>query len=265
MASTNAHAYAQRLAERFSLIGRVALIGGGSRGIGRAIALAFAEAGADVAVVGRTLDALDSTVKDIRTMGTQALGLAADIGLAEDRERVVGETIERFGRVDVLVNNAAAQPSLGPLMEVPEEVWDRLMEVNVKAYMVLTRLAVADMLQRGWGRIINVTSSTGLKARPGMGEYAVTKAAEIMLTRSFAVELGQAGITVNAIAPILTKTDFSERQWTDPNETERVVSMQAIKRLGRPEDVVGAALLLASDAGSFITGTTIVVDGGALA
>ena len=263
MASTNPHA--QRLAERFSLIGRVALIGGGSRGIGRAIALAFAEAGADVAVVGRTLDALDSTVQDIRTMGTQALGLAADIGLAEDRERVVGETIERFGRVDVLVNNAAAQPSLGPLMEVPEEVWDRLMEVNVKAYMVLTRLAVADMLQRGWGRIINVTSSTGLKARPGMGEYAVTKAAEIMLTRSFAVELGQAGITVNAIAPILTKTDFSERQWTDPNETERVVSMQAIKRLGRPEDVVGAALLLASDAGSFITGTTIVVDGGALA
>ena len=265
MASTNAHAYGQRLAERFSLIGRVALIGGGSRGIGRAIALAFAEAGADVAVVGRTLDALDATVQDIRTMGTQALGLAADIGLAEDRERVVGETIERFGRVDVLVNNAAAQPSLGPLMEVPEEVWDRLMEVNVKAYMVLTRLAVADMLQRGWGRIINVTSSTGLKARPGMGEYAVTKAAEIMLTRSFAVELGQAGITVNAIAPILTKTDFSERQWTDPNEIERVVSMQAIKRLGRPEDVVGAALLLASDAGSFITGTTIVVDGGALA
>ena len=165
MASTNAHAYAQRLAERFSLIGRVVLIGGGSRGIGRAIALAFAEAGADVAVVGRTLDALDATVQDIRTMGTQALGLAADIGLAEDRERVVGETIERFGRVDVLVNNAAAQPSLGPLMEVPEEVWDRLMEVNVKAYMVLTRLAVADMLQRGWGRIINITSSTGLKAR----------------------------------------------------------------------------------------------------
>ena len=265
MASTNAHAYTQRLAERFSLIGRVALIGGGSRGIGRAIALAFAEAGADVAVVGRTLDALDATVQDIRTMGTQALGLAADIGLAEDRERVVGETIERFGRVDVLVNNAAAQPSLGPLMEVPEEVWDRLMEVNVKAYMVLTRLAVADMLQRGWGRIINVTSSTGLKARPGMGEYAVTKAAEIMLTRSFAVELGQAGVTVNAIAPILTKTDFSERQWTDPNEIERVVSMQAIKRMGTPEDVVGAALLLASGAGSFITGTTIVVDGGALA
>ncbi len=265
MASTNAHAYGQRLAERFSLIGRVALIGGGSRGIGRAIALAFAEAGADVAVVGRTLDALDATVQDIRAMGTQALGITADISLAEDRERVVGETIERFGRVDVLVNNAAAQPSLGPLMEVPEEVWDRLMEVNVKAYMILTRLAVADMLQRGWGRIINITSSTGLKARLGMGEYAVTKAAEIMLTRSFAVELGQAGITVNAIAPILTKTDFSERQWTDPNEIERVVSMQAIKRLGRPEDVVGAALLLASDAGSFITGTTIVVDGGALA
>ncbi len=256
---------AQRLAARFSLEGRVALISGGSAGIGRAIALGLAEAGADVAVVGRSPERLEDTVGALTAMGVRAEAVAADLAVIEQRRAIVPEVIRRLGRVDVLVNNAAAKPAMMPLLDCPEETWDALMDVNVKAYFELSRDAARDMMTRHWGRIINITSSTGLKARAGMGDYAVTKAAEIMLTRSFAVELGNAGITVNAIAPILTKTDFSQRQWSKQSEIDRVVGMQAIDRMGEPEDLVGGALLLASDAGAFITGHTLVVDGGAQA
>ncbi len=256
---------ARRLASRFSLDGRVALISGGSAGIGLAIALGLAEAGADVALVGRNQQRLAGAVASVRALGVRAEGIAADLSVLEQRRAIVSDAIRKFGRVDVLVNNAAAKPAMTPLMDCPEETWDALMDVNVKAYFELSREAARDMMTRRWGRIINITSSTGLKARSGMGDYAVSKAAEIMLTRSLAVEMGDAGITVNAIAPILTKTDFSERQWTKQSEIDRVIGMQAIKRMGEPEDLVGAALLLASDAGGFITGHTLVVDGGAQA
>jgi NAD(P)-dependent dehydrogenase (short-subunit alcohol dehydrogenase family) len=256
---------AERVAARFDLTGRAALISGGSRGIGLAIARGLAEAGAAIAVVGRGAPAVAEAVGALEDAGGMAVGVPADVGVAAERARVVAEATDRLGRVDILVNNAAAKPSLGPLVDCPEETWDAVMEVNVKAYFDLSRLVVPGMRSRGWGRILNVTSSTGLKARRGMGEYAVSKAAEIMLARSLAVEVADAGITVNALAPILTRTDFSERQWTDPAEVERVVGMQAIRRMAEPEDVVGAALLLASDAGGFITGQTLVVDGGALA
>lgn len=251
--------------ERFSLSGRSALVTGGSRGIGRAIALALAEAGADVAIVSRGGEDLDRTAQEIDELDVRGIAITGDVGRPEDRERIAEEVAEALSGPDILVNNAAAKPTLRPLMECPEEVWDELIEVNVKAYFELTRAVVPRMRDRGWGRIINVSSTTGLKARAGMGEYAVSKAAEIMLSRSFAVELGSAGITVNALVPVLTKTEFSQRQWEDPEEVERVVSNQAIPRIGQPDDVAGAALLLASDAGSFITGSTVLVDGGLLA
>jgi NAD(P)-dependent dehydrogenase (short-subunit alcohol dehydrogenase family) len=212
-----------------------------------------------------SLPAVKDAVAAVQALGVRAAGVPADVGRAADRVRLVREAAEQLGGIDILVNNAAAKPSLGPLMDCPEETWDRIMEVNVKAYFELSRQVIPGMAARGWGRVINVSSSTGLKARRGMGEYAVSKAAEIMLTRSLAVELGQDGITVNALAPILTRTDFSERQWMNPAEVERVVGLQAIRRLAEPDDVAGAALLLASDAGRLITGQTIVVDGGALA
>lgn len=252
-------------ASRFRLDARVALVVGGSKGIGRAIALAFAGEGADVAVVGRTRKALDATATALAESGVRTLAVAADVGMPQERERVVPRVIEELGRVDILVNCAGAKPLRGDMLDREPGVLKSLIDVNVLPYYDLTIAAARGMRDRGWGRVINISSATGLKARSGMGEYAITKAAEIMMTRAFAVELGEHGITVNAIAPILTRTEFSSAQLRDESDVERVLRVQAIKRIAEPEDVVGAALLLASDAGSFITGTTISVDGGALA
>lgn len=253
----------EALLRRFSLSGRTALIVGGSRGIGRAIAEGFAEAGADIAVVGRTAEPLEDTVKSIEQRGVRACALVADVSRKADRLRVVADTVEGLGPLDILVNSAGAKPANGDMLDREQEELPYLLDVNVLAYYQLSVAAARDMKKRGWGRIINIASSTGQKARRGMGEYGITKAAEIMMTRAFAVELGEYGVTVNALAPILTRTEFSAAQLADPSDVARVLAMQAIKRIAEPDDLVGAALLLASDAGSFITGTTITIDGGA--
>lgn len=250
---------------RFRLDGRVALIVGGSKGIGLAIARGLAEEGADVALVGRSQDSLHAAESSLAGTGARVVTVSADAGVEEERARVVPQVIQALGRVDILVNCAGAKPLRGDMIDREPGVLKRLIDVNVLPYYDFIIAAARDMKGRGWGRVINVTSATGLKARSGMGEYAITKAAEIMMTRAFAVELGEHGITVNAVAPILTRTEFSAAQLRDEDDVERVLRVQAIKRIAEPEDVVGAALLLASEAGSFITGTTISVDGGALA
>lgn len=251
------------LNRRFDLGGRVALVVGGSRGIGRAIAEAFADVGASVAVVGRSQESLAAAVQALQERGVPALGLAADVGRAADRARLVADTVAGLGRLDILVNSAGAKPLRGDMLERAQPPLAELLDVNVLSYYELSLAAARVMREQAWGRIINITSATGQKARRGMGEYAITKAAEIMMTRAFAVELGEHGITVNALAPILTRTGFSAAQLADDSDVERVLAMQAIKRIAEPQDVVGAALLLASDAGSFITGTTLSIDGGA--
>lgn len=253
------------LNRRFDLSGRVALIVGGSRGIGRAIAEGLADVGADVAIVGRSSGPLDDTVAALEARGVRALGLQADVGDPAARSQLIKDTIARLGRLDILINSAGSKPLRGDILDREHEMLGELIEVNVLSYYQLSIAAARIMKAQGWGRIINITSATGQKARRGMAEYAITKAAEIMMTRAFAVELGEYGITVNALAPILTRTEFSAAQLADESDVERVLAMQAVKRIADPEDVVGAALLLASEAGSFITGTTISIDGGASA
>lgn len=253
------------LIRRFSLRGRVALVVGGSRGIGRAIAEGLADAGADVALVGRTQGPLADAVARIEARGVRALALAADVADPGSRGRLVADAVAGLGRLDILVNNAGSKPGRGDMLDRRRDELPELLDMNVLAYHQLSLAAARVMKQQGWGRIINISSATGQKARRGMGEYAITKAAEIMMTRAFAVELGEYGVTVNAIAPILTRTEFSAAQLADQSDVDRVLAMQAIKRIAEPEDTVGAALLLASDAGAFITGTTITIDGGAAA
>jgi NAD(P)-dependent dehydrogenase (short-subunit alcohol dehydrogenase family) len=253
------------LTRRFSLRGRTALIVGGSRGIGRAIAEGFADAGAGVAVVGRSPGPLAETVAELERRGVRALALTADVSSDAGRAHLVADAVGGLGRLDILVNSAGAKPPRGDMLDRARNELPDLIDVNVLAYYQLSLSAARIMKAQGWGRIINITSATGQKARRGMGEYAITKAAEIMMTRAFAVELGEYGVTVNALAPILTRTEFSVAQLADASDVARVLAMQAIKRIADPEDLVGAALLLASDAGAFITGTTITIDGGASA
>lgn len=253
------------VAERFSLRGRTAVISGGSRGIGRAIAGGFASVGAEVVLVGRSTEALDAARAELVAAGTAAHVIAADVGEREQRNRIVPEAVAAFGKVDILVNCAGAKPPRGPMLDREPGCLGELLDMNVVSYHELSVAAAKQMRQRSWGRIINVSSATGLKARSGFGEYSITKAAEIMLTRALAVEVGDSGITVNALAPILTRTEFSAAQLQDEGDVQRVLAAQVVKRIAEPEDVVGAALLLASDAGAFITGSTIPIDGGALA
>lgn len=252
-----------KVLERFGLRGRVALVVGGSRGIGRAIAEGFADAGADLALVGRTRESLEDAVACIRRRGVRALALTADVSSEAARATLVADVVGELGRLDILVNNAGAKPPRGDMLDRQRDELPALIDTNVLAYHQLSVAAARVMKRQGWGRIINVSSATGQKARRGMGEYAITKAAELMMTRAFAVELGEYGITVNALAPILTRTEFSAAQLADESDVERVLAMQAIKRIAEPDDIVGAALLLASEAGAFITGTTISIDGGA--
>lgn len=253
------------LIRRFSLQGRAALIVGGSRGIGRAIAEAFADVGADVAVVGRSAGPLEDTVNALERRGVKALALKADVSSESARHQLVADTQNGLGRLDILVNSAGAKPARGDLLDRERDELPELIQTNVLAYHQLSLAAARIMKAQGWGRIINISSATGQKARRGMAEYAITKAAEIMMTRAYAVELGEYGVTVNALAPILTRTEFSAAQLADDSDVQRVLAMQSIKRIAEPEDVVGAALLLASEAGAFITGTTITIDGGAAA
>ncbi|MEO7429832.1 MAG: SDR family oxidoreductase [Acidimicrobiales bacterium] len=241
-----------------SLTGKVALVTGASRGIGKAIAQRFAEAGASVLLSSRKQDALDAAAAEI---GGDVAVTVANAGDPDQAAAAVAFCMERFGAVDILVNNAATNPYFGPAIDIDLERYDKTWDVNVRAPLVWTQLAWrASMAERG-GSVINIASVGGLSVEPGIGIYNGTKAALIHLTRTLAAELAPA-VRVNAIAPGLVKTDMARALW-EPAE-ERIAASMPLARLGEPVDIANAALYLASDLASWVTGHTLVVDGGAL-
>jgi NAD(P)-dependent dehydrogenase (short-subunit alcohol dehydrogenase family) len=244
---------------------RVVLITGASRGIGLAIARGFAARGARVALNARGAEALDEAVGELRAAGHDALAVAGHAAKDDGPARLVDATLERFGRIDVLVNNAATNVAYGPLMEVEDAAVRKTFETNVVGPLALTREVVTrDMGDHG-GAIVNVVSAAGLRAKPGMGVYGASKAATSFLTRSLARELAPRGIRANAIAPAVIRTAFAAALHEGDSERAEAEAAAALGRIGEPDEVVGAALYLASDAASYVTGHTLVVDGGTMA
>jgi dehydrogenase/reductase SDR family protein 4 len=246
---------------QFSLEGKVALITGGSRGIGRATALALADAGASVVVSSRKIADLEPVAEELKAKGVKAMAIAAHNAKMEDSKALVEQVTKAFGRIDILMNNAGTNPYYGPLMDQDEKTYDITMNVNLKGLFFLSQLAARVMKAQGGGCIINTSSIGGLRAGE-LGVYCVTKAAVIMLTQVMAKEWGQYNIRVNAIAPGIIKTRLSEALWKDPAVSAKAVAQIPLMRLGEPEEIAGTVVFLASDAGSYITGETIVIDGG---
>jgi len=251
---------------KFSLEGKVALITGGRRGIGRRVALAFAEAGADVAVCDLVMDdgQLGSVAEEIQGIGRRSLAVQADTSQKRDVENMVERALRELGGIDILFNNAGTAAP-GPLLELPDDEWDRVINVNLKGYYLCAQAVGRKMVERKKGVIVCVASQYAFKAAAGMGVYCVTKAGVVMLTRVLAKELGGYGIRVNAIAPGLVKTDLSRNDWGDSDiRTQREAAIP-LGRLAETSDLVGAALFLASDASAYVSGHTMLVDGGEIA
>jgi NAD(P)-dependent dehydrogenase (short-subunit alcohol dehydrogenase family) len=248
---------------KFDLSGKVAIVTGGGRGIGRAIALGLANSGASVAVASRTQKEVDAVAEEIKRLGGKALAVVTDLTVNEQLENLVHAAVKEFGRIDILVNNAA-RSFLRSLMDLREDGWDKVFNTNVKAVWLLSRLVARKMMEQKGGRIINITTVGAEKAELGMAAYGCSKAALKMLTRCMAREWAQFGIQVNAVGPGLTKTDFSKPIWSNPEVAKHVSAAIPMGRLAEAEEIVGSVLFLASDAARFITGHSIYVDGGAL-
>lgn len=243
-----------------SLQGKVAIVTGASRGIGEAIARAFVADGAKVVVAARKPDGLQNVAN---SLGGNALAVTAHTGKEEDCERLVSAAIEKFGKVDILVNNAAANPYFGPMLGIEMPAWDKTFEVNVKGYFYMTRAVVKHLAGRtAPGSIIHVASVAGLVGSPLQGVYGMTKAAIISMTKTLAVELAGSKIRVNAIAPGFVQTKFAGAVLENPELLAKVNERTPLGRPGVPEEIAGGAVYLASDASSYLTGHTLVIDGG---
>jgi NAD(P)-dependent dehydrogenase (short-subunit alcohol dehydrogenase family) len=246
----------------FDLTGKVAIITGSTKGIGRSIAEALARAGAKVVISSRKADQCEEVANAITSEGHEATAIPCHIGKREDVEHLVSETKERYGKIDILVCNAAVNPYYGPTSGLGDDAFAKVMDSNVRSNIWLCNLAIPDMAERRDGSVIIVSSIGGLKGSLNLGIYAISKAADFQLARNLAVEWGPKNIRVNCIAPGIVKTDFARELWGNPEILSRAESTTPLRRIGEPDDIAGAAVFLASRAGAWMTGQVIVIDGG---
>lgn len=248
--------------EAFDLTGKVALVTGASKGIGEAIARFYAAYGAKVVINSRKQEELDVVARSIKEAGEECTGIAANAGDMKVCQELIEKVISTYGGLDILVNNAATNPTYGPLLKSEEWAFDKIMNVNVKAPFALANLAHPHMKKRGGGAVINISSIAGLTPDPGLGLYSISKAALNMLTKVQAKEWGKDGIRVNSICPGLIKTKFSEALWSNEEILNRFVAKLPIARMGTVEEIAGLALYLASPASAYSTGAVFTADGG---
>jgi len=246
-----------------SLKGKVAIVTGGGRGIGKAITKRLAAAGAGVAIASRKMENLEATAREFEALPGEILPVECHVGRTDELEALVLTVNKTLGPVDILVNNSATNLGHGPALNVTDEMFDKMVEINVKSALRLIRLVAPGMIERHSGSIINIVSIAGLRPQPGGLLYSFTKAGLIMMTKNWAKDFGPHGVRVNAIAPGLIKTDFSEFFWKDEAVQERITHTQPIRRVGDADEIGFAALYLASDESSFMTGEVLVIDGGA--
>ncbi|MHB8771603.1 MAG: SDR family NAD(P)-dependent oxidoreductase [Syntrophales bacterium] len=255
---------------QFSLSGKVAVVTGGGRGIGQAIAFAFAKAGAQVVVTSRKASDLEATAQAITASGGKALALPAHLGRTEEIQKMIAQVVEKFGRIDILVNNAGASPAMGTVLDSDERLWDTIMNLNLKGVYFTSQAAAKIMKGQGGGKIINIASVDGFHPEPFVSVYSISKAGVRMITKAFAAELASFNIQVNTIAPGPIDTKMMNSHWAHlpPEEAQKAkASLERLLptgRIGLPDEIAGAALFLASAASSYTTGTEIVIDGGML-
>ncbi|MFZ4559947.1 MAG: glucose 1-dehydrogenase [Saprospiraceae bacterium] len=246
----------------FNLDGKVAIVTGASKGIGEAIARALGQAGAKVVVSSRKQEAVDALCASLRIEGIDATAIAANVGKGEDLQSLVQGTFAQYGGVDILINNAAANPVFGPVEDTETWAFDKIMDVNVKGPFELGKLVLPSMKSRGGGAIVNISSIGGLKPEPQLGIYSVSKAALLSLTKVMAKEWGAYGVRANAICPGLIKTKFSEALWANEQILQHMMGLQPIARIGTPEEIAALTLFLSCDASAYSTGSVFTADGG---
>ena len=253
----------------FNLTGKVAVVTGSTRGIGKAIAEQMALHGASVVVSSRNASACDAVSETINRMvysgKGEAVGIPCNISHKDQLQDLVHQTLGRFGHIDIVVCNAAVNTHFGPLTDISDRAFDKMIDSNVKSTLWLCRMVLPGMVEREEGVIIVISSIGAFRGTDVIGAYGISKAAEIALIRNIAFEYGPKNIRANAIAPGLIKTDFSRALWEDQEFLEKRLSITPLRRIGRPEEIAGAAVFLASDAGRFMTGQTLIIDGGVMA